>query len=101
MLAGDIKFTHRGERHLYPARGCAGGKDGAKARSVIIRADGSKEIINSKLVTELWSNDRVVIETAGGGGYGLPKERDREQLIRDLRNGKVSEENARETYGMA
>ena len=74
-------------------------ESGAKARSVIKRANGSEEVINSKMVTELSKNDRVVIETAGGGGYGNPIKRSRDQVADDLRNGKVSPDRAKSVYG--
>jgi N-methylhydantoinase B len=99
ILDGKFKFTHRGERHRHPARGHAGGESGARARSVIKRANGSEEVINSKMVTELNKNDRVVIETAGGGGYGNPIKRSRAQVTDDIRNGKVSPERAKSVYG--
>jgi N-methylhydantoinase B len=37
----------------------------------------------------------------GGGGYGNPRERDRETVLRDVRNGVVSVEVARELYGVS
>jgi N-methylhydantoinase B len=36
----------------------------------------------------------------GGGGYGDPHERDRETVRRDLRNGVISADAARELYGL-
>ena len=42
---------------------------------------------------------RVSYRTCGGGGYGPPEERDRELVARDVREGKVSAERAREVYG--
>ncbi len=65
-----IAFTHRGERHYCPARGFAGGGDGATARSRIVRADGTEEIVPSKIVTTLHTGDRLVLEERGGGGWG-------------------------------
>jgi len=47
-----------------------GGGPGALARSWIVRKDGTTETIQSKVVTRLAPGDKVVIETAGGGGYG-------------------------------
>jgi N-methylhydantoinase B len=41
----------------------------------------------------------VRVETAGGGGFGAPRERARESLERDVRDGKVSAAAAREAYG--
>src|SRR6516165_11273155 len=72
ILHGEVRFTHRGERHFIAPKGRAGGHDGAMARTVIYRVGGGEEVVPSKLVTTLHVGDRVVFETAGGGGYGDP-----------------------------
>jgi N-methylhydantoinase B len=89
ILHGDVRFTHRGERHFFAARGRNGGEDGEKSRSVIFRKDGRIEEIPSKIVTTLHAGDRILIETAGGGGYGPPQERDPEALRRDVEDRKT------------
>ncbi len=53
------------------------------------------------MVPALQKGDRLVMETAGGGGYGDPHARPGEQVREDVRNGKVSEEAARSVYGQA
>jgi N-methylhydantoinase B len=58
------------------------------ARSVMRRTDGIEEIIPSKIVTRLSAGDRLVVETAGGGGYGEPKSRSPERIADDVANGK-------------
>ena len=40
-----------------------------------------------------------MLVTPGGGGFGDPKERDRADVAADVRNGKVTDEAAREIYG--
>jgi N-methylhydantoinase B len=90
VLDGEVTFTHRGERHSFPAQGAGGGKPGAVAVSVITRADGREETIDSKLVTTLHKGDRVFVATAGGGGYGDPTKRDASARAEDLANGKTS-----------
>jgi N-methylhydantoinase B len=45
--------------------------------------------------------DVVLIRAAGGGGYGSPLEREPERVMADVRNGYVSVEQARTTYGIA
>ena len=94
ILHGEVRFTHRGERHFIAPKGRAGGHDGAMARTVIHRADGEKEVVPSKIVTTLRAGDRVVFETAGGGGHGDPARREPEQVRLDLADGKVSPEGA-------
>jgi len=42
---------------------------------------------------------RISVTTGGGGGYGAPKERERELVEADLADGYVSESQAREIYG--
>jgi N-methylhydantoinase B len=90
ILFGEVRFTHRGERHFCPAHGRHGGKDGGMARSVIYRGDGREEVIPSKLVTTLMAGDRVVVETSGGGGYGDPATRDPAEKALDVADGKVT-----------
>ena len=90
LLAGEVVFTHRGERHRHPARGAAGGGAGACAHSVIRRANGTEEIIPSKTVVRLFPGDRVEVNTAGGGGWGDPRDRSAERRAADLAGGKVS-----------
>jgi N-methylhydantoinase B len=98
ILHGDVRFTHRGERHFVAPAGRAGGGDGAMARTVIHRAGGAEETVPSKLVTTLHAGDRVVMETAGGGGYGDPAARDPAQVGADLADGKISTEGVK-AYG--
>lgn len=101
ILDGEISFTYRGERHFYAPQGAQGGGDGAMARAVIRRADGKEEIIASKAMARLGRGDRVVVETAGGGGNGPPAARDADALALDLADGKVSAARAATDYGRA
>jgi N-methylhydantoinase B/oxoprolinase/acetone carboxylase alpha subunit len=84
ILVDNVTFTHRGERHYSAARGVFGGGDGARAESVIIRADGTEQIIPSKIVTRLMRGDRVIVKTAGGAGYGDPTTRDPSRVAADV-----------------
>jgi N-methylhydantoinase B len=95
ILDGEVRFTHRGERHFIAPKGRAGGRDGAMARTVIYRGAGGEEVVPSKGVTTLHAGDRVVLETAGGGGYGDPARRDPDAVRADLADGKISTQGAR------
>jgi N-methylhydantoinase B len=99
ILDGEVSLSHRGERHFFSAPGLDGGSEGARAYSVIRRAGGAEEVIPSKVVTTLRKGDRLVVETAGGGGYGDPHARAAGQVREDVRNGKISEGAARAAYG--
>lgn len=98
FLVDDIRFTYRGERHFTAARGAAGGGPGEMSKATIYRADGRVEPIVSKLVTTLARGDRLVVETAGGAGYGDPKSRARDAVAADVADGKVSAGSAKEVY---
>jgi len=97
ILADNVTFTHRGERHFSAAPGVNGGKPGASAHSIIRRADGTEEVIPSKALTVLNKGDRVIVETPGGGGYGAPEKR--KTVAEDIANGKISADAARKQYG--
>ncbi len=98
FLADEIRFTFRGERHFTAARGYGGGGDGAMSLATLYRADGRIEQL-SKCVTTVSSGDRLVLETAGGAGYGDPHARPRAALAADVANHKVSAAAARAVYG--
>jgi len=98
-LQDGITVSHRGERHFTAAAGLNGGGSGAVARSVVKRRDGSREEVRSKEVLRLDKGDVLLVETAGGGGYGKPQERSKTEIEEDLMNGKVSNKAALEVYG--
>jgi N-methylhydantoinase B len=91
-------FTVLADRTLHGPAGAFGGGDGAVAEYVLIR-DGRESRLAAKGTVELLAGDTVSYRTCGGGGYGPPAERDRELVARDVREGKVSAERAREVYG--
>lgn len=90
ILEGVATVTHRGERHNHPPRGSRGGGDGRLAYTTIIRSDGSEEVVPSKKLLQMKAGDRMLIQTAGGAGYGDPAERDPQAHRLDIKNGKVS-----------
>ena len=50
--------------------------------------------------TEIDAGDSFLIETAGGGGFWNPLERDAERVLADVRAGYVSLEAAWRDYGI-
>ncbi|MFO1082288.1 MAG: hydantoinase B/oxoprolinase family protein [Reyranellaceae bacterium] len=92
ILDGEVAFTYRGERHFHAPRGAQGGGDGARAHAVIRRAAGGEEVIPSKGMATLRPGDRVIVETAGGGGNGPAEQRDPQALAADRADGKLAGE---------
>src|SRR3954451_13285854 len=93
-------FTCAYTRHEHPPWALAGGRDGSPNYAEVIRTDGS--IDRHAVVTALDVNegDVIRIRTACGGGYGDPRRRPRELVLDDLRNGLVTEQRARDVYGL-
>jgi N-methylhydantoinase B len=82
-------------RHIHPPEGLFGGKPGAKAQFLVNGVSG-----NPFGLTQLKPGDVVTIDAAGGGGCGNPLEREPERVERDVIEGYVSLEKAREDYGV-
>ena len=58
-------------RNIAPF-GLAGGSDAAAGQQWVERADGSRDVLTGTDSAELCPGDVFVIETPGGGGYGVP-----------------------------
>lgn len=82
-------------RFRYPPEGLFGGRPGAKAQFLVNGKNG-----NPYGLTQLKPGDVVVMDAAGGGGYGDPWERDGEMVLEDVKNGYVSVERAKDDYGV-
>jgi N-methylhydantoinase B len=78
----------------------AGGAEGSPNYAEVIRADGSVERHSVVTALTLDAGDVIRISTGNGAGYGDPRERPRELVLADLRDGLVSEERARAVYGL-
>ncbi len=84
------------ERTRYPARGRAGGADGACG----LLSLGSGKAVAPKGVQEIPPGERLIVEMPGGGGYGDPFLRDPERVAADVRRGLVSHTAAARDYGV-
>lgn len=82
-------------RFRYPPEGLFGGGSGARARFLVNETPG-----NPYGLTQFGPGDLVVMDAAGGGGYGDPLERDPELVENDVADGYVSLERARADYGV-
>jgi N-methylhydantoinase B len=93
-------FTILADRDKTGPSGAFGGEDGRRAEYLLIR-DGGETRLSSKTTVELEAGDVVSCRTCGGGGYGPAAERDPERVARDVREGKVSVDRARDVYRVA
>ncbi len=96
----EASFTILADRDRWGPGGLFGGLSGRKA-TYLLESGGETVELGSKVTVELKPGDVVSYRTCGGGGYGPPKERDPELVLRDVREGKVSPERGRKVYGVA
>lgn len=96
----EATFTVAGERGQTVPEGYFGGKPGALFECRVVHADGVQRALPPKGATEIvHKGDRVVVQPAGSGGYGNPKERSLDALISDVLDGYVTLGAAQEIYG--
>lgn len=89
-----------GTKTLSVPSGLFGGKDPAPARAMIERADGRVDAVEPNRDVALKRGDILTFHGMGGPGFGDPLDRDVERVARDLRDGFVSPEKARNVYGV-
>ncbi len=93
-------FTVAGERGQFAPQGHFGGQAGAHFLCSVTHPDGSTELLPPKGATAVVrQGDRVVVQPAGSGGYGDPRQRPAEDVMADLANGYISEASVRNQYG--
>ncbi|MGY3410831.1 N-methylhydantoinase B/oxoprolinase/acetone carboxylase alpha subunit [Bradyrhizobium sp. GM5.1] len=84
-----------------PPFGTSGGQPGRSHDYRIVAAGGSERILGVHVSgVPINPGDVVVCASAGGGGYGDPRDRDPETIRRDVIYGHVSSEAAESVYGL-
>jgi len=89
-------FPARFDRVHNPARGTLGGHSGLP---LALRTGDGREL-HAMGYHLLPPGEEVVVEMPGGGGYGDPRERDPDQVLRDVLGEYVSPEQAQQVYGV-
>ena len=93
-------FTVLADRTKAGPWGAMGGLAGKPSEYILIR-DGVETILEPKSTVDLLAGDVISYRTCGGGGYGSPAERDPADVLRDVLEGKVSVQRARDVYRVA
>jgi N-methylhydantoinase B len=96
---GDLEYAVNAtfDRVANAPKGRDGGRDGAAG--VVQLKSGAR--LRTKGFQVIPDDDRLILELAGGGGMGDPRTRDPALVARDVRDGLVSEQEARQVYGVA
>jgi N-methylhydantoinase B len=96
VARSEILATMRCERTEHPALGVEGGRAGSLGR--VTRGDGT--VLDPHRSHAFPPGGRILFSTAGGGGYGSPLKRDSALVARDVADGWVTIEAARDVYGV-
>jgi N-methylhydantoinase B len=78
----------------FAPAGVEGGRSG-RPSSISLRVGGRRRRLPTKTTLEVPEGAEVIVETAGGGGWGPPAARDPDAVRRDARDGLVSRRDAR------
>jgi N-methylhydantoinase B len=92
---GPTSIAVQAGRYKYPPRGLFGAGPGSGARFLVNGQNGDPSGLTLCL-----PGDVIQFDSAGGGGYGDPLQRDPQAVEVDVINGYVSIEKAREDYGV-
>lgn len=89
----QLLLSFLSERTRHPAYGLFGGKNGRVGKVTL-----NGRPINPKRQWVMSPGDRLVLEVPSGGGYGEAKDRSRDAVEHDLREGLLSLQKARSDY---
>ncbi|MFN2449703.1 MAG: hydantoinase B/oxoprolinase family protein [Candidatus Baltobacteraceae bacterium] len=71
LTGGSAQLSLLAERHNVHPQGAQGGGEGATGAHTLELRNGEREMLPAKTSRRLQSGDCIVVQTPGGGGYGL------------------------------
>ena len=102
LLGQEAVYSVLGDRAVIPPFGIGGGGPAAHVAVSLVRNGAPQRLDTPGKVTghPMVQGDVVVMESAGGGGYGDPLTRPPERVRADVEAGYVSVARARSGYGV-
>lgn len=96
-----ILFSSHSDRHIIPPWGLLGGQSGTCGRFLLNPDSSSEKRFRSKVSNILVGKGEILsVQTAGGGGYGSPINREPDIVKYDYYQGKMSRNQAKISYGV-
>lgn len=89
LLLEDAELAVAANRVRTRPWGLVGGGEAAAARITVKTPGGGEKQLPPIALEKLPRGSIVTVETPGGGGYGPPRERPREKILEDTREGKM------------
>jgi N-methylhydantoinase B len=103
LLADAGQFSELSDRNIVPPYGVCGGYSAWPNRFHVIRDNAVIEpspVPGKVSGFPIHKDDVVVLESAGGGGYGDPTQRSAQRVLRDAQLGYITIERAASRYGV-
>lgn len=100
ILAPEASVQIRSDRRKFLPYGLDGGAPGAPSLNVLDPDGPGEQLLDSKPHFALTAGRRHRHVTAGGGGHGIPFERDPDRVLEDVLDGKVTHRSAERDYGV-
>lgn len=96
----EMTVAYVADGNVNPAGGTRGGLAGANSAQFRRRGDGSLEPLPACAEVVIKPDETIVSISCGGGGYGNPHEREPSRVAHDVKEGWISRDRARSTYGV-
>lgn len=103
LLEGEAVYSVQSDRAVIPPFGVLGGSNAAPVR-VAVESGGREEdlaVPGKATGRTVRTGERIIMQSAGGGGYGDPLDRDPQRVAADVAVGYVSAKAALSAYGVA
>ena len=100
VIGNPVQLTLSSDRAETPPWGLFGGYPAKPSRFRVKTPDGNIQNLGSKFTTRIEADHVMMTETPGGGGWGDARTRDPEAVRRDVIEGLVSLERARDVYAV-
>ena len=99
-IAGEMEAVGFGEGSRNPPHGVNGGHMSPGGGIYIEHEDGLRTYVSVAGQTLVRAGESWTGYSSGGGGWGSPLDRDAEIVRENLRDGWISEESARDVFGV-
>ena len=96
----ELGVHYAADGTVNPALGARGGESGALLRPFMRKVDGEVVELEPWGQVILEPGETIISISSGGGGYGPATERDPEHVRHDVAEGWITEQRAREVYGV-
>ena len=100
VLGPGVSLTLSSDRSKITPWGLFGGESSSPSSCIIEDDTAENRYLPTKVTTQVKNQKIISTVTPGGGGWGNPKERNPESVLRDVIIGLVSIERAKSVYGV-